>query len=718
MIINYCRKSFLIFLLFFISCPQPGTKEIVIEHLPDQELILEAAHLASLKPLYAFELLKRVKNSRYTNDKLKILLKIYLDQREYLRASALLDSLSAEIDLKGDSTLKDLALKIFLREKRWEKVLDLTEDSLLKGVALFRLEKYEEAINFLARAKELSDYSQLFTAQCYYQLKDLQNALITLLSIDSVSSVLAADYQRLLFDLLLNTPNISLIERAMARIKDNASRKFLRLKISERQGERQRFQRLARDLIKNHPSSFGAKYCITVLKPKDKEEYKEFGKVAFLHNDYPRAVKFLERAVRDSDVNYYLGKIYYDQRNYNTALNYLLKSRRAEAYYYRALIFENRQEYTTAIAVYDSLINQYPSTQHAIKALKRKAFLLEDLGDTLGAVATFIKVREKTTNFRAGFQLFRIGRLTEALAILSRYDEPDFIYWQVRIRERLGQPVDSLKNYLLTKYPLSYYSLLKNGGLIPMDTVSLTGWLQKFGDTTVTFDSVDSIHIKRALRYFAIGENNYALAELNAITDRSLSDLIALCRICSANGDDYGAIRFALEVKKWLEYNNSFRNFPVDFLRLLYPVRYLFTIAENSNDIWLALAMIWQESMFNPEARSRADAQGLMQIIPSTGRLIARELGITDYSLYNPTISIRFGTYYFNKMLNEFNYLPLALAAYNAGPINLRRWLTKNPNAEMDEFIELIPFSETRDYVRLTMARRMIYQKIWGDLLE
>ncbi|MEO0156864.1 MAG: lytic transglycosylase domain-containing protein, partial [candidate division WOR-3 bacterium] len=122
--------------------------------------------------------------------------------------------------------------------------------------------------------------------------------------------------------------------------------------------------------------------------------------------------------------------------------------------------------------------------------------------------------------------------------------------------------------------------------------------------------------------------------------------------------------------------------------------------------------------MFDPGARSRADARGLMQIIPNTGRLIAGELGLIDYSLYDPYISIKFGTYYFKKMVNEFNSVPLALSAYNAGPLNLKRWLRKNSNAELDEFIELIPFGETRDYVRLTLARQMIYKMIWGDILD
>jgi tetratricopeptide (TPR) repeat protein len=399
-------------------------------------------------------------------------------------------------------------------------------------------------------------------------------------------------------------------------------------------------------------------------------------------------------------------------------LNYFHRSTRAEAYYYRALIYENRQEYRSAMRNYDSLINQYKDSKFAIRALKRKAFLMEDIGDTLGAVATFVRVKEKASNFRAGFQLFRIGKLEKALEIFSSYKEPDFIYWQIRTKERLGESTDILKDYLSREFPLSYYTLVKNKGHIPWDTTSIDNWLRQFNDTTATFDQKDSVHIKKAIRYFSIGEKNYAFTELQAIEDKSFADLIFLSKLCTENGYDYGAIKFCLELKKRFENVSDSKIYPLGFLRLLYPVRYIFSIKENSDDLWLILAVIWQESMFDPNARSRADARGLMQIIPDTGKLIAGELGITDYSLYDPQVSIKFGIYYLKNILNEFNSLHLALAAYNAGPRNVQRWLRKNSNAELDEFIELIPFSETRDYVRLTLARQMIYKNIGADLLD
>jgi soluble lytic murein transglycosylase len=75
-------------------------------------------------------------------------------------------------------------------------------------------------------------------------------------------------------------------------------------------------------------------------------------------------------------------------------------------------------------------------------------------------------------------------------------------------------------------------------------------------------------------------------------------------------------------------------------------------------------------------------------------------------------VSIRFGCYYFLNLYHEINSVPYALAGYNAGPVRIKRWLAQNPNPELDAFIDLIPFDETRNYVKLILARQRIYDQI------
>ena len=120
-----------------------------------------------------------------------------------------------------------------------------------------------------------------------------------------------------------------------------------------------------------------------------------------------------------------------------------------------------------------------------------------------------------------------------------------------------------------------------------------------------------------------------------------------------------------------------------------------------------------QESSFKPAVASTALAYGLMQIIPETGLSIARELKKKDFhpeDLKDPLTSIEFGSWYVKKLLDTFDGSVVhAVAAYNAGPEAVTRWLKWGNNLEPDEFIELIPYPETSDYVKSVLKNYWMY---------
>lgn len=132
----------------------------------------------------------------------------------------------------------------------------------------------------------------------------------------------------------------------------------------------------------------------------------------------------------------------------------------------------------------------------------------------------------------------------------------------------------------------------------------------------------------------------------------------------------------------------------------------------------LALALIRQESNFEAEAVSPAGARGLMQIMPATARGVARELREPDLAtrLFEPFANMRLGTAYLAKRLNDFDRaVPLALAAYNAGAHRVRQWLNAHGDPRVGEtdpidWIELIPFNETRNYVMRVIESHTVYQ--------
>ena len=125
--------------------------------------------------------------------------------------------------------------------------------------------------------------------------------------------------------------------------------------------------------------------------------------------------------------------------------------------------------------------------------------------------------------------------------------------------------------------------------------------------------------------------------------------------------------------------------------------------------------LIRRESAFNEKATSPTGARGLMQIMPGTGRYIAKNLNERwrgKNSLYDPVTNIKYGSYYYQKLLTQFDgHYALALAAYNAGPNKVKRWLPEDKTVPADIWIETIPYRETREYVTSVLAYALIYQQ-------
>lgn len=132
------------------------------------------------------------------------------------------------------------------------------------------------------------------------------------------------------------------------------------------------------------------------------------------------------------------------------------------------------------------------------------------------------------------------------------------------------------------------------------------------------------------------------------------------------------------------------------------------------NPAWI-YAIIRQESSMNPQAVSRANAKGLMQLIPSTARAMARDLGITlsGESLFNPHINTQLGSEYLAQMYRRFGNVALASAAYNAGPGRVEQWLPNGVD-DMTIWVEKIPFNETRRYVKRVTEYQQVYAKHLG----
>jgi soluble lytic murein transglycosylase len=153
-------------------------------------------------------------------------------------------------------------------------------------------------------------------------------------------------------------------------------------------------------------------------------------------------------------------------------------------------------------------------------------------------------------------------------------------------------------------------------------------------------------------------------------------------------------------------------------LELRFPVAFSDTISRYADqfslDPSIIFGLIRQESVFDEYAGSSVGARGLMQIMPGTAKVIARQLQepwSSDNDLYNPDTSIRFGTFYFRQLLDKFGgQVAFAAAGYNAGPGRIKGWLPPTV-MPMDVWIESIPFTETRQYVGMVLANTIFYQQ-------
>jgi soluble lytic murein transglycosylase len=198
-----------------------------------------------------------------------------------------------------------------------------------------------------------------------------------------------------------------------------------------------------------------------------------------------------------------------------------------------------------------------------------------------------------------------------------------------------------------------------------------------------------------------------------------------LATLYSANAHHLDAFLQLNQIVKTL-HPETRRGLSRDFWTMLYPKPFWKYVqayaAANGLNPYRVLSIMRQESAFNPRARSHAGASGLMQLMPKTARQVSRTLQLPRFRqamLFRPASNIALGTHYIAAQIERYNgNRVLALAAYNAGPHRAHRWRKKWAHLSLDEFIEHIPFQETRLYVKLILRNMMAYEYLYPILPE
>jgi soluble lytic murein transglycosylase len=255
---------------------------------------------------------------------------------------------------------------------------------------------------------------------------------------------------------------------------------------------------------------------------------------------------------------------------------------------------------------------------------------------------------------------------------------------------------------------------------------TLLAALDPNGDRYLGFDPEAAVCVERGRWFLEAGFRDWGEGEL-ALACRHCLDspaaLLALGEVYDHHGLPWHSIRLYQRVKDSIHWEKR-RAYSEEFGYLMYPVPYPVQVLQNAAQYdlppHLVYAMIREESRFDRKAVSRVGALGLMQLMPETGRYVARELEmpqLTEEGLLDPEVNIAFGIWYASSLYDRSgdDYIWM-LAAYNAGPANAKRWFgSKRSGADTIQIVDRIDFKETRRYVQRIVESANVYHTLYFD---
>jgi soluble lytic murein transglycosylase len=329
--------------------------------------------------------------------------------------------------------------------------------------------------------------------------------------------------------------------------------------------------------------------------------------------------------------------------------------------------------------------------------------------------------------WKAGWTAYREGRFTDALqyfdkgsAQFPRSDyRPSWLYWAGRAAHQAGDIETGIARLRLaaTDYHNSYYGRLAIARLKETRGGAIVPTLQK-APVSVTIPTAD-----RIATLLSIGLHRQAMDEL-LYAQRMWGDSPQLQATIALTHRRLGNVRAGINAMKraYPQYLAAGgETLPAAIREVIFPVNFWPLLQKYSKqrglDPFVVAALVAQESNFDPVVRSHANAYGLMQILPSTGRQYARKLGIRPFStrrLTEAEVNVRLGTQIFADSIKKFGGVHFALAAYNAGDSRVLRWQREKPGLPLDEFIDDIPFPETQNYVKRILGTAEDYRSLYG----
>ena len=374
--------------------------------------------------------------------------------------------------------------------------------------------------------------------------------------------------------------------------------------------------------------------------------------------------------------------------------------------------------------------NMYLKARDQVNALKDSEALVEHFPHSMYA---------PTAHWRAAWLSYRLRRYPEAARLMDEQiqnypasgEVPGALYWRGRLYEDVEHDFGQALNYyskLNDAYVNSYYAMLGRqrmsviGRREAVAPAPVLAAVKMVVNPELTDELPENdVHLIKARLLANAGLNEYIRPEIEMSATSGEWGALAEAEIYESFGEDSRALQ-SMKRSKIPYLSLRVDEIPMAYWKLIFPQPYWGALTEdareNGLDPFLVASLIRQESEFNPGAVSRANAYGLMQLLPSTAKGIAKRQGDKHFQtgeLLNPETNLKLGTADLRSAIAKYGgQVEYALASYNAGDTPVRAWIAENNYKDIPEWVESIPYTETRDYVEAIVRNRELYRALYG----
>jgi soluble lytic murein transglycosylase len=383
----------------------------------------------------------------------------------------------------------------------------------------------------------------------------------------------------------------------------------------------------------------------------------------------------------------------------------------------------------TAVSLLEKLAKSLRGS-YADRSRYLAALLLESQPPDPRASAHFARLAQsardrgirRDARWRLAWAAYSTDAYPEALYHLETLERatPDPIarlqarYWRARTLAHLGdERATPLFEEIAAEYPLTYYGWRAAGRLGFREIAPAPAEPPRRAAARLRPADLERV---RAL--IEAGLESDARDEIRTLARRSLSfeDRLELAELATDAGDANRAQRLVVDA-----YQEPLARGPQPGLEELWWLAWPWVLPEDAEgdprvDTELVYAVMREESGYRPKVVSVVGARGLLQIMPETGQRLANDLGIPfePDDLFDPALNVRLGSYYLSKLRLRFGGRDsAAIGSYNAGPEAIARWLDERGSLEDDEWVETIPYSQTRSYVKRVLRSQWAYRTLY-----